>query len=998
MPFSSYHSSHDKTDALQGALEVLAPAHAIIDANARVIHASHGLRMFFTSPTDPQGKNLFDLLESTAAVKIQSAFGESRQNQVRVSAEEIIFESPMGPMLIFATVSPFAHGAGNSTEPLWILEMAPKAALQDPTTVADSNLWENMPREALVDELQNAKKEWEQTVHKLKFANALLKDSEGQARALVEASCQILWTTNADGQVEEDSPSWREFTGQTFEQRKDSGWLDVIHPDDRRSTLSAWQRSISSGGLYEVEYRLRRADGQWRWTLARAVPQRRLDGSVKRWVGMNADITQRKETEAREHRLKQALRAKERRLRMALRSAGLAAWEWSPEKSIWDEKLYEMLGIDQSTTASTPTFFQSVHPEDLPGLKQAWEDATSGQKSYEHEFRIIRPDGEIRWLAGFGEFTINEQGEVERVYGLNWDITEKKEAEQKENRQRVLDNLVGEVAASIASSLDFETILHDVAEICVPRLADWVRVELFDDEVTNERVVEAVSDPALAPLAEFLTQRVAQLEATDGPISQQPKDPEGIVLKPYHRDALIAATPAEEFQQELRQFGVTPLASVSLVARDTTFGAMTFGVLTASKTFTHDELRVMRELARYAGAAFDNTRLFKAAQAASAAKSQFLANMSHEIRTPMTAILGYADLLAEKENDPTQSEYVEIIKHNGKFLLEIINDILDLSKIEAGKIEIVREPVDPRTLIDEVCSMMQIRAREKELDLNFHVDHDVPEYVECDRIRLRQILINLIGNAVKFTSAGGIDVVVRYQRDMEPPLLSIEVIDSGVGLSPETQRVLFTPFAQGDSAVSKRYGGTGLGLAISQRLAQMLGGDITVSSQLGKGSKFFCTVAARRSNVAETNQDEQRRDSVNGSISAELQTLSCTVLVVDDRRDIHFLTKHFLTKAGAVVQCVEDGLQAIERLTPGASADEEFDLVLLDMHMPRMDGYETATQLRQLGFQKPIIALTADAMEHDRKRCLEVGCNAHLSKPIDAQALIDLIWQFTSNV
>jgi two-component system CheB/CheR fusion protein len=385
------------------------------------------------------------------------------------------------------------------------------------------------------------------------------------------------------------------------------------------------------------------------------------------------------------------------------------------------------------------------------------------------------------------------------------------------------------------------------------------------------------------------------------------------------------------------------------------------------------------------------------AESANSAKSAFIANMSHEIRTPMTAVLGYTDLLFARETDDEKRDQLRTIKRNGVYLLEIINDILDLSKIEAGKMEIERERFSLHQVVTDVQSMMHVRAVEQNLLFNVEYDGPIPSHVESDAKRLKQILVNLVSNAIKFTKSGSVTLVVRYLPRPRPQM-QFDIIDTGIGMTEQQLARLFRAFSQGDASVSRNFGGTGLGLAISKRLAECLGGDITVRSVFGEGSTFSCTIDA--GDVNHLDLIVPPRDEI---LEAEQEAkfkieLNCRVLVVDDRRDVRFLTRHFLDEAGASVELAEDGQQAVEfvqKVLNGVLAP--VDVILMDMEMPRLDGYQAAIELRKLGFDKPIIALTADAMHGNMHRCIECGCDSYLSKPINGRALISLVEQYTKN-
>ncbi|QDV39500.1 response regulator [Tautonia plasticadhaerens] len=379
------------------------------------------------------------------------------------------------------------------------------------------------------------------------------------------------------------------------------------------------------------------------------------------------------------------------------------------------------------------------------------------------------------------------------------------------------------------------------------------------------------------------------------------------------------------------------------------------------------------------------------AEAASRAKSEFLANMSHEIRTPMTAILGYADILASRLRGPEDQDCVETIRRNGRFLIQVINDILDLSKIEAGKLEIQPERIEPARIVEEVRSLMDVRAREKGLPLEVRYDGPIPRAIESDPTRLRQILINLVGNAIKFTESGLVRVVVRFEPG--PGRLVFEVEDSGIGLTPEQQAGLFRPFTQADGTMTRRFGGTGLGLVICRRLVEMLGGEIAVDSAPGRGSTFSFSVTSppMRGEPMVEPGDAERPPSRPDAKADLPPRLEGRILVVDDLPEIRLVARHHLERAGVEVLDAPDGRQALEAVDRADREARPIDAIVLDVQMPVMDGLETVSRLRAIGFDRPIIALTAHAMQGDRERILDAGFDDHLAKPIDGGQLVMLL-------
>ncbi|MCC6781452.1 MAG: response regulator [Planctomycetes bacterium] len=375
-----------------------------------------------------------------------------------------------------------------------------------------------------------------------------------------------------------------------------------------------------------------------------------------------------------------------------------------------------------------------------------------------------------------------------------------------------------------------------------------------------------------------------------------------------------------------------------------------------------------------------------AATAATVAKTEFLANMSHEIRTPMTAILGFADVLLEEDQSPEQRvRCVQTIQRSGQHLLTILNDILDLSKIEAGRLEIHRVPCAIVGLLDETLQMMRARADTKGVTLVLDAAPEVPRLVHCDPTRLRQVLVNLLGNAVKFTEQGKVTLRAQVDGVGAARTLRLAVEDTGIGMTAEQMARLFKPFSQVDSSTTRHYGGTGLGLSISLRLVQMMGGTIEVKSEHARGSAFTVSLPI---DVEVDGSGGGGATQRNGSASTRTQ-LDGRVLVVEDGLDNQKLISLVLRKAGVEFEVVGNGRAAVERLSQSTGAP--IDVVFMDMMMPVMDGYEATRALRAAGFQRPIVALTAHAIEGERERCFAAGCDAFVTKPIDRTELLGVL-------
>ena len=376
-----------------------------------------------------------------------------------------------------------------------------------------------------------------------------------------------------------------------------------------------------------------------------------------------------------------------------------------------------------------------------------------------------------------------------------------------------------------------------------------------------------------------------------------------------------------------------------------------------------------------------------AAHAANQAKSDFLANMSHEIRTPMNAILGFTDVLRRgmEEDQEQRLDYLNTIHSSGNHLIELINDILDLSKVEAGKLDLEEQAFSLPELAHQSINVLSAKAAEKNIFLNYHVVGKLPEIIRSDPTRLRQVLINLAGNAIKFTKAGGVKVVLSMESD----ILRFDVVDTGIGIPKEQLAKIFDPFSQADSSVTRKFGGTGLGLAICKRFIEALGGTIGVQSKIGSGSVFSVRVPVKipaDSQWLDRDQCLQAGKSIAAVGGDTLQLTPGKVLVVDDGATNRQLVAVVLQRQKMQVVEAENGKAAVDYLL-----NDEVDAVLMDIQMPVMDGM-TATQLiRQKGIKTPIIALTGNAMEGEEQRCLEAGFDGYLSKPIKIDDLLEML-------
>jgi len=556
--------------------------------------------------------------------------------------------------------------------------------------------------------------------------------------------------------------------------------------------------------------------------------------------------------------------------------------------------------------------------------------------------------------------------------------------------------LLSDISSLLSSSLEFEIFLKDLTRFLVSSFCDWCSVYLLNDESVLDHVGGCHRDLFKNErLAEWTTLFPPRRSDGFGPVQAMRTGlPEVLQIDSVKKSPL------------LRELACCSVFYLPLRSRDELLGVMAFGNTSMRPAFTRNDILLGEEIATRTSMAITNSRLFRKAQQASEelkmakgqadlanqAKSQFLANMSHEIRTPLGAILGFAELLQSPEmSSEEKAEWIDKIQANGSHLLRLIDQVLDISKVESGKIELELQPTYLAEVIDQIHAVVLPRAQSKRIRLKFKVQNPVPSRIRADRTRLQQILINVIGNAVKFTEKGEVTVTAGW----DGRLLSFVVEDTGPGLTPEQKHKIFSPFSQGDISHTRRFGGTGLGLVLSRNLARLMGGDVVLEySEPKRGCRFKITIdpgdvknVSMISSFAETadahalSQQWKPSESIHG----------CKVLLVEDSPDNEMLLRTLLTGAGADVEVAHDGVEGVE-----AGLKNEFDLILMDIQMPNKDGYAATAELRACGVTKPIVALTAHALKEEKDRAMKIGFNGYLTKPISRRALLEEVARHAS--
>ena len=724
---------------------------------------------------------------------------------------------------------------------------------------------------------------------------------------------------------------------------------DFFTTDHTRAAAAIEQRIMTSEiTVHDQEEQALWPDRPSTWSHLTRLPLHDLDGRVMGTFGVGRDITARKQMEMQ-------LQRSNARMQVAADAAHLGVWEYdvSADSLSWDTRMFDIYGASPSSGALPYTIWsESLHPDDRVQAEREVAESIGDGKAFDAEFRIVRPDGEVRHIKAAALVARDEGGGPAYLTGVNLDVTDRRRAELE----------------LVETSSLLRTVLESASEVSVIATNPDRLITVFNrgaERLLGYSSAEVVghATPSLMHDDAEVQARAVELTALLG---------RQVDVSSVFTEASSLSDPRE--WTYVRKNGSRVTVSLIVTAMQDEHGRI-LGYL----GIAHDVTR-QKEIERSLRSAMHTERQ------ANQAKSQFLANMSHEIRTPLNAVIGLSYLLGKTALEPKQEMMLGKISIASKSLLSVINDVLDLSKIEAGELIIERVAFDVRALLAELSDVMSVNAEAKGVGYTLTVDPDVPDSIEGDPTRLGQILTNLVSNAIKFTEVGGVHLTAqRVTSALEATTLRFTVQDSGIGIALAAQARLFTPFAQADASTTRRFGGTGLGLSIVKRLASLMGGDVGVSSVPGAGSEFWVALPVGR--VAPGSRVSDRASPV-GTEAGGLAGLR--ILVVDDSDVNREVAQRIIELEGAVVVVLNDGQQAIDRLraTPGA-----FDAVLMDVQMPVLDGNEATRMIRDhLGLANlPIIALTAGAMLSERAQSTAAGMNAFVSKPFEPHVLVRTI-------
>jgi two-component system sensor histidine kinase/response regulator len=716
----------------------------------------------------------------------------------------------------------------------------------------------------------------------------------------------------------------------------------LFHPGDQERVGRELQELFASDRQdYESEYRVRTRDGSTRWHLARGTVLRDPEGKPVRFIGTSADITAFKRAE-------EALRERERQLDSlmghlpGLAYRALADDHWTAlfvSKGIEDVAGYP----PDEFTSRRLNYADIMLPEDRPATREAVFTALGERRMYEAEHRIRHKDGSIRWIWARGHGVFAPDGSLRFIEGLNLDMTSRKQSEEalRESEERFRGTFEN-AAVGIAHVHPTGQLLR-VNETCCA-IVGYSREELLGNNFLD---FTHPDDSATT------TELFAGLLRGDSL---------GYTLE----------------KRYLRKDGSPVWAQVAVSLQRDAAGRPAYAI------------GVIQDISERKRLDADLRRAKEAAEAANRAKDEFLANVSHEIRTPMNAILGMAELTLDTPLTDEQRGYLNIVLSSAEGLLSLINDLLDFSKIEAGRLELEEADFSLRTVLNQTLRALALRAHKKGMELACQVEQDVPDGLVGDGNRLRQALLNLIGNAIKFTEAG--EVIVRVcapETAHQSVVIDFEIADTGIGIALEKQQTIFQAFAQADSSTTRRYGGTGLGLTISSRLVEMMGGEITVESELGRGSTFRFSARFGRSSRLAAAPAQPPVVDLHG----------LRVLIVDDNATNRTILQGWASAWGMAPTATADVPAAMSALWRGVASKEPFALVLLDARMPGTDGLELAKGISQTPELSAcrIILLTSDDRPGDARRLRALRISAVLMKPVQQEELLDNIYRVLSH-
>lgn len=766
-----------------------------------------------------------------------------------------------------------------------------------------------------------------------------LESSEARHRRIVERSQDVIFETDLRGNWTFLSDAWVRLTGlEIADSLGQSLHLAVLSEDRTKLDSAARDAQATPNGVGHAELRFTNADGV-RWAAVNFGILRDPDGKIAGSYGTIRDVTDRKQLEARTADAFHQVRETNRLFGMAGTLASVGHWrfEIGSGNVIWSDEVFRIHGLPVGTPPPLAKAVDFYHPDDRDRIETELNAAIAERRGFEWEARVLGADGRTRHVVAQGQIEVDESGEMVAMFGVFQDVTDRALSEAARRDSEARFRLITEQASDMIALIDLDGVILFMSP------ASTAILGTSPEAMVGTRPKDRMHPDDKAAIDAY---RV-KLHASAG------RSPTSVRFRMCHANGTYAWI---EASSRLTEVDGSPC--VITVWRDVSDQVAIEAELTAAKA---------------------------AAEAASVAKAGFLANMSHEIRTPMNGVIGFAELLLASDLSPGQRRDAGLIADSGKTMMKLLNDILDLSKIEAGQLDVVAEPFDLPHAVRACGKLLAPSAAQKHLALDVTVADDVPRFVIGDGLRVRQVVLNLVGNAIKFTAQGSVALCVELTEDGGEPWLAITVRDTGIGIAPDRQSAIFEEFVQADHSITRRYGGTGLGLAISNRLATLMGGRIVVDSAVGHGTTVTLMLPA-------TIARSQAAPAPEIAAPAPRSARPCRVLLAEDHEVNQLLVRAMLAHGGHSVVLVEDGQAAVDAVRDSVAAGTPFDLVLMDMQMPVMDGLAATRAIRATegaGQRRlPIVALTANAFAADLDSCRIAGMDDHVAKPVSMEALL----------
>ena len=749
-------------------------------------------------------------------------------------------------------------------------------------------------------------------------ANLELRESEERFRRMANAAPVLMWVTGTNRSGIWFNTTWLEFVGRSMEQEIGEGWTKNIHPDDLDESTKIYADAFDAKKAFALSYRLRRHDGKYRWVLENGSPRYGSRGEFTGYIGTCVDITDLHEAEDR-------LRRANESLSLAQRAGNAGVWDWriaDGTEAYVSPEYRELYGLDDAPF-TFDTWLSLIHESDRVRIKEAARQLFDGGTDWAVEFRINHPVRGVRWLSGAGTLQRNETGEAVRFAGINFDVTERKEAEEKVARLAERLRLITDAVPALISYIDDSRRY---------RFVNKGYVEWFGqtrEDIEGRLVADVLGEKAF----------------------------EGV--RPHLESALAGRRAHYEARLSYRSGGTRFVRAeyVPDVRPDGSIAGLYAMVVDLS-----DRKRAEEALERSAQALREADRL----------KDEFLATLSHELRTPLTAILGWSQLMADGPAEARElSTALDAITRSAKAQMQLIDDVLDVSRITTGKMRLDLRRAEIQPVVEAAVETIRPSAEAKAIELSFEAEAGI-EPLNIDPDRIQQVAWNLLSNAIKFTPLRGrVDVTVRREND--EVVLAVE--DTGPGISDEFLPHLFERFRQADSSSRRAHSGLGLGLALARDLVELHGGRIGVTSEEGRGARFTVSLPLLSDDPADLSDPRRARGSAAPSFPG------ARIMLVDDDADARAMFGAMLRREGAIVMdapSVEEALDVLERFEP--------DLLITDIAMPHRDGYDLLSAVRARNPHLPVLALTAQNTE--RAKSKSAAFTRFLSKPIERKDLI----------